>query len=163
MNKVQEKFVTAHTDYSDAMFRYCYVRVSNREQALDLTQEAFMKTWKHLYEGKAIKNLKAFLFTTLNNLIIDWYRKKKALPLDEKDASQIPDEQHTKDPSLEAEGKWALSLLNKLDAKSKTVVMLRFVEGWSPKEIAKHLGEKENAISVRIHRGLASLKELTKN
>lgn len=160
VNKIQDTFMKAHDRHADSMFRYCYTRVSNRDDALDLTQDAFTRTWDYLYKGKTIRNLKAFMFMTLNNLIIDWYRKKKPIPLDYDVALQIPDTEHSKDPFLEAEGKWALSLLDKLQEKQKTVVTLRYVEGFSPKEIAKLLGEEENTVSVRIHRAIASLQEL---
>jgi len=141
------------------MFRYCYGRVSNRDDALDLTQETFMRTWDYLYRGKKIANIKAFLFTTLNNLITDWYRKKKPVQLDPDMAQQIPDESYGSDPSLEAEGKWALSLLGTLEEKQREAVTLRYVEGLSPREIAEISGENENTISVRINRAIASLRK----
>ena len=151
-------FMEAYDANADAMFRHCYVRVSNRDEALDLTQEAFTNTWDYLHKGNEIRNPKAFLFKTLNNLIVDWYRKKKSVPLDDEVALQIPDEHHSKDPGVEMDGKWAMSLLDTLDEKHRTVVELRLVEGWTPKEIAISLGETENAVSVRIHRGIEKLR-----
>jgi len=62
---------------SDAIFRFCLVRVSDREQAMDITEETFLRLWKSLLDGKEILNNKAFLFTLARHLIIDWYRKKK--------------------------------------------------------------------------------------
>jgi RNA polymerase sigma-70 factor, ECF subfamily len=162
VKKIQNQFIEAYESYADSLFRHCYFRVNNREEAKDLTQDAFMKTWGYLYKGGQIKNLKAFLFSTLNNLIIDWYRKKKPEALDEEWALNIPYEGYNKDTLLEAEGKLAMSLLNKLDDKTKKVVTLRLVEGWPPKEIAEFLGESENAVSVRIHRGIASLQNIVK-
>jgi len=163
VNETQQTFATAYEKFSDSIFRHCYIRVSDREEAIDLTQEAFMRTWDYLRKGNKIKNLKAFLFQTLNNLIIDWYRKKKSVPLEDEFASQIPDEHHSKDPYVESEGKWALSLLDMLDEKHRTVVELRLVEDWSPKEIAALLGESENAVSVRIHRGIGLLKSFVES
>jgi RNA polymerase sigma-70 factor (ECF subfamily) len=162
MKDVKNAFITAYDSHSDSMFRYCYMRVSNREEALDLVQESFMRTWDYLQKGREIKNLKAFLFMTLNNQIIDWYRKKKSVQLEDEIAEAIPDEYHSKDPAIEIDGKWALSLLDKLDDKTKNVITLRYVEEWSPKEIAKLLGETENSVSVRIHRGIDSLQKFVK-
>ena len=38
--------------------------------------------------------------------------------------------------------------------------MLRYVDGFSPKEIADIVGESQTLVSVRIHRGLKKLREL---
>ena len=75
-------FEKTYTDESDAIFRFCLVRVSNREQALDLTQETFLRLWQSLSQDKEIANARAFLFTVAHNLVIDWYRKKKSVSLD---------------------------------------------------------------------------------
>ena len=160
VNTAQETFADAYEEFSDSLFRHCYIRVSSRDEALDITQETFMKTWDYMQKGNQVKNVKGFLFKTLNNLIIDWYRKKKPEALEDEVAVQLPDEHHSKDPHIEAEGKWALSLLDSLDEKHRTVVAMRLVEGFSPKEIAAMLGERENTVSVRIHRGIATLRAL---
>lgn len=78
----EREFTQAYEEHADALFRHCYFRVSNRERALELTQEAFMKTWDSVAQGKEINNYRAFLFRVLNNLIIDEYRKKKSTSLD---------------------------------------------------------------------------------
>src|SRR3989344_2415025 len=77
---INYKFKTIYEKESDAIFRFCLVRVSDREQALDITQETFLRLWQNLFEGKEIRNERAFTFTIANHLIIDWYRKKKSIP-----------------------------------------------------------------------------------
>ena len=41
-----------------------------------------MRFWDTLCKEKQIKNCRAFLFAVARNLIIDWYRKKKAVSLE---------------------------------------------------------------------------------
>ena len=79
---IADNFKNIYEDESDTIFRFCLIRVSNREQALDITQETFLRLWKNMQEGKTILNNKAFLFTIAHRLIIDWYRKKKSFSLD---------------------------------------------------------------------------------
>jgi len=50
--------------------------------------------------------------------------------------------------------------LQKLPDAYREALSLRYIEGLSPQEIGKIVGESENAVSVRIHRGLKKLKEL---
>src|ERR1035437_5258430 len=75
-------FETIYESNSDIIFRFCLIRVSNREQAIDITQETFLRLRQSLQEGKEILNSKAFLFTIAHRLVIDWYRKKKSLSLE---------------------------------------------------------------------------------
>ncbi len=155
---------------SDAIFRFCVIRVSNREQALDITQETFLRLWQTLKEGTEIKNTRAFLFTVAHRLIIDWYRKKKSLSLDaiimnnegEEFEYERPD--HSSDENLlgGAEGRYLVSQIDNLTPTSRDPVYLRFVEGLSPEEIASILGISTNAASVRLNRGLVELRKKTK-
>ena len=79
----EQQFLEAHTQHSDAIFRYCYYRVFDREKAKDYVQETYLRTWKYLAEGRKVDNIRAFLYRTATNLIIDESRKKKATSLDQ--------------------------------------------------------------------------------
>ncbi len=50
------KFEKIYEKESDAVFRFCLFRVSDREQALDITQETFLRLWQSLSDGKEILN-----------------------------------------------------------------------------------------------------------
>ncbi len=164
---ISQKFEKIYSEESDSIFRFCLVRVSNREQALDITQETFLRFWKNLGESKEILNCRAFLFKIANNLIIDWYRKKKSFSLDqmigegENPKYDVPDEK-AQDSILDgAEGRYLLGQIDKLDETHKDPVYLRFVEGLSPGEIGEILNISPNAASVRVNRGLTELRKKT--
>ena len=76
-----KKFELIYRDKSDNIFRFCLIKVSDRDQALDITQETFLRLWQSLQSKEEIRNEKAFLFTIARRLIIDWYRKKKSLSI----------------------------------------------------------------------------------
>jgi RNA polymerase sigma-70 factor (ECF subfamily) len=152
---------------SDAIFRFCLVRVSNREQALDITQETFLRLWQNLSGDKEIKNNRAFLFTVANHLIIDWYRKKKSFSLDsllenkETEEYDIVDEKAESNILLGTEGRYLLEKLKELMPIHQNPIYLRFIEDLSPQEIGNILGISANAASVRINRGLIELRKKT--
>ena len=50
--------------------------------------------------------------------------------------------------------------LFEIDEKYRDVLVLRYTEGLSVQEIAEVLGERENTVSVRIHRGIQQLRKL---
>ena len=58
------------------------------------------------------------------------------------------------------ESKQVIALLEKVDKKYKDVIIMRYIDELSIKEIAFATGETENNISVRIHRGLEKVRGL---
>ena len=168
---INYKFKTIYEKESDAIFRFCLVRVSDREQALDITQETFLRLWQNLFEGKEIRNERAFTFTIANHLIIDWYRKKKSIPFhnmkntneDGEDMDYDPIDLLTTDENifLGAEGRFLLGKIDELSPIYRDPVYLRFVEDLSPVEIGNILGISTNTASVRINRGLIELRKNT--
>jgi len=157
---LKENFSKAYDDFSDAIFRYCHYQTSDREKALDLTADTFTKTWEYLANGKEIDNLRAFLYRVANNLIIDYRRKKKESSLDvlQEQGFDIATEDENKIHESAFDNKLALEAVQKLDENYRDVLIMRYVDDLSIKEIAKILGEKENNVSVRIHRAMDKLK-----
>ncbi len=153
----EEAFLAAHKEHADGIFRFCLSRVGAREQALDLTQDVFAKTWDYVREGGAIDSWKAFLYRTAHNAIIDFYRKKKSVSLDVLEESGFEpstnEAQHTT-----AEFAHIRSVLSSLDETYRVPLTLRYMEGLTPAEIARVLSLTPNVVSVRINRGLAQLR-----
>ncbi len=159
----ENDFLKIYEDFSDAIFRHCYFRVSNRELAKDLTQEVFMKIWEYSMNGGEIENPKAFLYKIANNLIIDNYRKnKKELSLEElKESGQMINDPVYRDSfQSRIEAKDMLKILDKLDSSDKDIVVMRYIDELTPKEIGEILDLSENAVSVRIHRVIKKVRIL---
>ncbi len=158
---MKQVFITAYDEHSDALFRHCLFKIHDREVAKDLLQETFVKTWSYVAKGKKIDNLKAFLYKTLNNLVIDEYRKKKNYSLDSlAEEGFDPPSQESSNIGDFLDGERAIKLLSKLDDPYKETILLRYVNSLEIWEIAEITGQTENAVSVHIHRGLKKLKEL---
>jgi RNA polymerase sigma-70 factor (ECF subfamily) len=172
MDKYQSIFDTLFEKESDSIFRYCAFRVSDREQALDITQETFLRLWQVLSQGEELRNPRALLFTMAHRLVIDWYRKKKSTSLEmensygddeEEGGGYDPIDEDTAGDWLElkAEGRFLIDKISELPIAYRQAVYLRYIEGMSPPEIAKIMNISANAASVRVNRGIEKLKELT--
>ncbi|OHB24818.1 MAG: hypothetical protein A2542_03015 [Parcubacteria group bacterium RIFOXYD2_FULL_52_8] len=157
----QQEFLSAYEQFADAIFRHGYFRTSDRERARDVTQETFTRTWEYLAKGGEIKSMKAFLYRIANNLIVDDFRKKKSHSLDELQEEGL-DPVDTSVGSREAalDAKAAVAVLDQLDPSYRDVITLRYVDDLSPREIAEVLHQTENAVSVRLHRGLRKAREI---
>lgn len=160
MNRdITSTFENIYDKEGDMIFRFCLLKVSNREQALDITQETFLRLWQSLQDKKVIENERAFLFTVANRLIIDWYRKKKSVSLDKMEEQthfDVPDIHNNEEIR---EGRFLLEKINELEGANREPVYLRFVEDLTPPEIGEILGITANAASVRINRGVAELRK----
>lgn len=160
-NNKEKQFTDAYDAYADAIFRYCYYRVFDRDKAKDYVQETFCRTWKYIAEGNEIENIRAFLYKTANNFIIDESRKKKAVSLDqimEKGFSPSVDFREKNENYLT--GKEIVVMIHSLDKKYREVITMRYIDELSPREIASMTGDTEDNVSVKIHRGLQKVRKL---
>lgn len=160
--RTEEDLSKAYEAFSDAIFRHCFFRVYQREYALDLMQQVFMKTWEYMASGKPIDNMRAFLYRTANNLIIDEVRKKKEqVSLDVLEEQGIePATDRREELEATIDGAQIAKYLKKLPKDEREILVLRFIDDLSPKEIAQVLDETANVVSVRIHRAIKKLREL---
>jgi RNA polymerase sigma-70 factor (ECF subfamily) len=155
-------FLEAYEEHADALFRHAYVRVREREAALDIVQEAYVKTWDYISKGKKVEYMRAFLYRVVNNLIVDRSRRKRSSSLDammEEDGFEARDEE-AKDPADVPAAREALAMLETLDEIYRTAITMRYLDEMSPREIGEALGVSENVVSVRIHRGIEKLTKL---
>lgn len=164
---ILKKFIRLYDDESASVYRFCVLRTSDKDAAVDLMQDTFMRYWDVLSRGeKQVRNDRAFLFAIARNRLIDWYRKKKSLSLDSlaegsnADAEVFADTAHQDDIEMGYEAKFLMEKMRELDPLYQQAVYLRFVEDLAPKDIANIIGESANVVSVRIHRGIQQLRKL---
>ena len=159
--EIEKDFLEAYDKHADAIFRHCYFRVYDKELAEDLTQETFTKTWKYLSEGKDIENIKAFLYKVAINLIIDNRRKRTTSPLDEFKEKKVSLRLNTVEDRMinRAEVSLIISKMNRLEDKYRDIILMRYVQDFSPAEIANILGVSPNVVSVRLNYAVKKLKK----
>lgn len=172
MTKVQEverqdQLALAHHDHHKSLNAYAFFKLSDTVLGQDLVQDTFVKTWNYLMKKGEIKGMKSFLYHVLNNLIVDEYRKRKrsTVSLDvllENGFSPDPDagDSEAKRNQNISDGKGVLLLIQNLPETYQQVIRMRYEQDLSLKEISELLGESENTISVRVHRGVQKLKSL---
>jgi RNA polymerase sigma-70 factor (ECF subfamily) len=163
----EERFLKAFEEYGDALFRHAFLRISDREKAIDVVHDTFTKVWTYVRNGHEVDQFRPFLYKVLNNLIIDTYRKAKEASLDalfEIDGVDEGSFEELSESTVESlaatlDGKKAFEMIKHLPDTYSEVIILTFVDGLGPKEISALLEESENVISVRLHRGLKILRQ----
>lgn len=154
-------FLQIYDTYADSIYRFCLLKVSSKEVAEDLTQEVFTRFWQAVREGTVMRSERALLYTVARNLVIDWYRKKKESSLDALTDEGIEFSGEGAGEILQAaEMQEALAAIETLDEPSRDALLLRYVEGLSPRDIAQLSGESANAVSVRLNRAIKKVRSV---
>ncbi|HET9173948.1 MAG TPA: RNA polymerase sigma factor [Candidatus Saccharimonadales bacterium] len=143
--------------YADDIFRYVFVHVRDRELAEDLTADTFMRAWKSI-ESFDFSQPRPWLYKIARNLITDHWRKHKTELLPE-DFEQESDEDITENVERHFTKTRVRGAVHTLNEPMRSVVIMRFITGYSVRDTATSLRLTESNVRVLQHRALKQLKE----
>ena len=147
---------------SDRFFAYTFSRTSNRDDALDISQEAFIELWNSLkrFKYRSDQSFYGFLFKIIKRKLYQYYKKKqKIISLDVLDEKQL-----VQPAAKQNDYGYILGYVNTLTSKNQDIIRLRYWSQMTFNEIAAVLNITETAAKVRHHRALQKLKiNLTKD
>ncbi len=133
----------------DKLYRYCYFRLQDREEAEDITQETFLRYFSSQRRIGGEPAL-CYLYTIARNLCIDRYRKPKPEPL-------------TEEPP--AEGQDSLTqlalrqALERLTEEDRELIWLRYGNEVPVSVLCKLYGLSRFALYRRTQKILKTLRE----
>jgi RNA polymerase sigma-70 factor, ECF subfamily len=141
--------------YADNVYGYVCSIVRDEHEAEDVTQHIFAKLLVGLqrYEPRVVP-FSAWILRVAHNAAIDHVRSRRAVPLEEVRPLDAPDDSAG---SRERFADLCLAL-DALPAEQRDVIVLRFLVGLSPGEIAERLGRSEDAVHGLQHRGRRRLR-----
>ncbi|MCK1995065.1 RNA polymerase sigma factor SigW [Peribacillus muralis] len=156
--------------YKDKVFQICFRILGNRQEAEDLAQEAFVRAFVNIRSFNIDMKFSTWLYRIATNLCIDRLRKKKPdYYLDAEVAgtdglnmySQLAS--NMAKPELEAESlelqETIQAEIMKLPEKYRSVIVLKYIEELSLKEISEILDLPVGTVKTRIHRGREALRK----
>jgi len=156
--------------YLKPLYSFVYRYVGNARDAEDITQEVFVRMWKHIKKFDLQRKFKTWIFSIAKNAAIDFLRKKKTIPFSEfeneegenmlaetfKDPSPLPDEvlEHKNLTQM------LTSAMDKLSLKYRMILFLRYNDHFTFQEIANTLEEPLNTVKSRHRRALIKLRQM---
>lgn len=162
-----EAFAKVYDLCVDKIYRYIYFKVSSVQEAQDITSEVFLKTWEYLQEEeRKLDNLEALLYRIARNLVIDFYRKREhdqTVDLETVSEKVLGDKKQTDyhdEIDIKIETKKVLQSLSEMNDLYREVIILKYVDQLSTKEIASIIKKSSGATRVLIHRAVEVLKEI---
>lgn len=159
-NELKVTFESLFAEYSDVIYRFCLYKTSDKNIAHDLTQDTFLRLWKSMNTGAEIEKPKQYIYQIARNLVIDYYKKAKAVSLDSLEEDGFEARETSAGSEMLSELLLLRDSIDKLEQDYREVLYMRFVEDMGVEEIADTLGVSPNLVSVRINRGKKKLREL---
>ena len=149
-------FEALYRRHAGKVYAFLKSRTSRGEEASDLHQQVFFQLHKNRHRYDAGLPFLPWLYAIVRNLLIDFYRKKKAIA--------VPDEVLEKIPSPVSDGsEKAMALeaaLETLEPAQRELILMRFGEGLSFEEISERTGTTALTSRKRVSRILARLRSV---
>jgi RNA polymerase sigma-70 factor, ECF subfamily len=162
--------------YQDKVYNTCWRISGSREDAADLTQEAFCRALESIGKFQGRSGFYTWVFRIAVNLSIGHRRRESRvvnLIADEDDPMPVEHQAASlmrrtgrgepANPQMEAQKRETLNLVaeavGELDDEYRTVVVLRDIEGFDYAEIAEILSVPTGTVKSRLHRGRMALRE----
>ena len=141
--------------YADNVYGYVCSIVRDEHEAEDVTQQVFAKLLGSLprYQPRSVP-FSAWVLRVAHNAAIDHMRSSSRLvPVEEVRSPDAAD-----DGSARESFRDLRIALDTLPREQREVIMLRFLVGLSPREIAERMGRSEDAVNGLQHRGRRRLR-----
>ena len=162
-----EEFGVIYERYVHKIYTYIYYRTGNVHDAEDLTTTVFMQAMNHLprYTNRGLP-FSAWLYRIAHNLVSNWYRdqrRREVVNLETKKLTANPDDSPVNVTVTNEETEMLLEAIRSLPADRQELLILKFVEKLSNKEIGKMMRRSEGAIKSLYHRTLMTLRKNLNN
>jgi RNA polymerase sigma-70 factor (ECF subfamily) len=157
-----QAFGQLYERYVDKIYNYVYYRTGNHHDAEDLTARTFYQALRHVhrYKDRGLP-FSAWLYRIAHNLVANWHRdrsRRQVIALDEL-ALKAPRPSPEGELELQDEQRALLRHIRHMAQDRQQLLILKFVEQMSNREIAQIMGRTEGAIKSLYHRTLLALRE----
>lgn len=163
INGDQEAFSILYQDNIQKIYSYIYYRTGNVKDAEDLTARVFQRALKHITRYKRTKvPFSAWLYRIAHNLVANWHRDskhKRELPLEDhayiQSKTTVPEKQIENHQLVES----LMRVIRKLPQDRQQLLILKYVDNLSNREVGMIMKKSEGAIKSLYHRTLKELRQ----
>lgn len=157
----REALVTLLREIESHVYRTAYYILGNEQDAMDAAQEALIRIYTKInsYEEKAL--FKTWVQRIVTNICIDKFRRKKpTVSIEEHDMTFSNDQNVEEEIVLADISKDIREAIDQLPEHHRAVVILRYMEDFSYKEIADSLDLPLNTVKSYLFRARQQLQRL---
>ena len=163
-----EAFTALVRKHQKSVHALAWRKVEDFHLAEEITQDAFLRAYKHLPKLKDPKQFSGWLYVITHRLCNTWLRKNKSLMESLEDVPMAEIEQTFYEHYVSAEqekeaqthhSELVRKLLEKLPESERTVMTLYYLGEMTAKEIGKFLGVSVNTVTSRLQRARERLQQ----
>ena len=157
------EFESLYEQHSREVWALAYARWMDSDQAMDITQEAFLRLWKQWEAGEDIQNPRAWLLRVARNLAEDYaksaFRRNGTQPPEllngVRSAQPLPADE------MERQEQFAQlrAVLDELSPADREILTLRYAFDYDANQIAERLDVAVTAVHMRLSRARQRLAE----
>ncbi len=159
MQDVKEVLIDYVKDNQEKLYRIAFSYSKNEESALDIVQDAITRALKNISKLKEEKYVKTWFYRILINECLQYIKKNKRIITCE--LQEIEDKIEWND-DINIDDIKLYEHVQNLNAKLKTVIILRFFEDMKIDEIARITKTNVNTVKSRLYKALEELNKLIK-
>lgn len=154
-NKVLDKMLTnLILEDKGKFYRIAFTYVKNKEDALDIVQESIHKALKTVHTVDQPERVKSWFYRIIVNTSLDLLRKQKREIIVDEDTLEF-----VSPISNDAYENVDLArILDELPPKYRIIIILKFFEDLTIREISEVLHENENTVKTRLYKALKMLR-----
>ncbi len=160
-NRDSEAFGLLYDQYLPAIYRFILLKIGDKVTTEDLTHQVFLSAWQNI-EKYQIQGFpfSSWLYRIAHNAVIDYYRTdKKNLNLENiAETAAVNNLEEKIDQEFELN--IIKAALKELPEEQQSIIVMKFVEEMTNKEIAAALGKSEGSIKTAQHRCLKNIREI---
>lgn len=160
VSKPDRSFSSIYEEHFPRVYRFGFRLLGDSEQAMDLSQEVFLKLYAALNAGQAIVEIKSWLFRIAANLSYDWLRRKRRfskLLRADIDAGQAPRDAEGELIRSE-DGRALKASLDRLAPRDRLILTL-YAEGLTYRGIAEAMNLRETSVGKLVSRAVQRLSK----
>ena len=149
--------------HQSSVYRYLLRMLGSHEDAMELTQDAFIKAWQALAQWQPEAQFRTWLFRIANNTALDALRRRKLVefvPLEDSFDAPSPEPNPEHQAQVTQEVRQLEASLKKLAPEHRQILLLREVEEMSYEEIGCVLSLSEGTVKSRLARARVALIEI---
>jgi len=148
-------------EHSDAMYRVAVSVVRDQYLAEDVVQEAVIKAWAATPDWRGDGSMRSWLLSITHNTAVSMLRRIRD---EARPPEAMPESVSTASIEDESAGRATMAMLaaalDQLDPLSRSIVVLRDVEGLSYQQIGESLGVSMATVKTRLLRARRELQQV---
>ncbi len=155
-----EEFKTRLLPLKNKFYRLAMRLLNNREEAEDVVQEVFLKTWKMRDDLEKYRSVEALMMTMTRNMCLDKLKMKKNKALSLHPDYNPPQHQNPHEQSEQKDlVRRVRQVIGQLPEQQRTIIQLRDVEAYSFDEMMEITGFDKNYMRVNLSRARKKIRE----